>query len=407
MRIHPPFAVLLALAAPLSTQAQSGLLPPPGYYATADPSSAATLRATLHEIGDDHQRVAYSSDLSWQVLELADEHPHDPAAILDVYRNATFPKVGGGTGGYEREHTWPQSYGFPRDSGTGRYPRSDLHALFLSDGGYNASRGATLYRRCGPGCDERPTVANLGRGGGAGTYPGQSNWRQGVLAAGTWETWLGRRGDVARAVFYMDLRYDGSDHADGTDEPDLVLVDELPLIASDGDSNRDPAYFGVRAEILRWHYQDPVDDLERLRHGVVAAVQHNRNPFVDHPEWVACVYQDVCDPAAALLLTDGRFKVTATWRTALPSSGTGQARPLTADTGAFWFFDQANLELVVKVLDACPVNGHFWVFAAGLTNVAVDLHVEDTARHLTRTYTNPLDTPFQPIQDTAAFSTCP
>jgi hypothetical protein len=99
--------------------------------------------------------------------------------------------------------------------------------------------------------------------------------------------------------------------------------------------------------------------------------------------------------------------VTATWRTALPSSGTARARPLTADTGAFWFFDEANLELVVKVLDACPVNGHFWVFAAGLTNVAVDLHVEDTTRHVTRTYTNPLDTPFQPIQDTAAFATCP
>lgn len=65
MRIHPPFVVLLALAVPLSTEAQTGLSPPPGYYVTADPSSAATLRATLHEIVDDHQRVAYSSDLSW------------------------------------------------------------------------------------------------------------------------------------------------------------------------------------------------------------------------------------------------------------------------------------------------------------------------------------------------------
>jgi hypothetical protein len=83
----------------------------------------------------------------------------------------------------------------------------------------------------------------------------------------------------------MDLRYDGSDHADGSDESDLVLVDDLLLLSTNGESNRDPAYFGVLSDVLRWHHQDPVDDLERLRHGVVAVAQGNRNPFVDHPEW--------------------------------------------------------------------------------------------------------------------------
>jgi hypothetical protein len=99
----------------------------------------------------------------------------------------------------------------------------------------------------------------------------------------------------------------------------------------------------------------------------------------------------------------GRFRVTAAWSTAAGDSGVGVLRPLTADTAAFWFFDEANLELVVKVLAACPVNAHHWVFAAGLTDVAVTLVVEDTVTGARRTYVNQQGTAFQPIQDTAAF----
>jgi hypothetical protein len=80
--------------------------------------------------------------------------------------------------------------------------------------------------------------------------------------------------------------------------------------------------------------------------------------------------------------------------------------PLTADTGYLWFFDDANVEAVVKVLDACSISDHFWVFAAGLTNVEVRLSVADTATGRVRTYDNPIGTPFQPLQDGAAFATC-
>lgn len=397
-------AALLLLAAALPAVAQ----PPPGYYTTADPTDPSTLRQTLHDIIDDHERTPYSSDDSWLILENADEHPTDPTRILDIYRNATFLKVGGGGGGYQREHTWPRAYGFPRDSGTGRYPASDYHALFLADGSYNGSRGFTLYRTCAPPeCEPRPTVSNLGRGGQGGPYPGDSNWRTGIGPTGTWETWIGRRGDVARAVLYMDLRYDGSDHSDGSDEPNLVLTDDPFLIESDGQSNQDPAFMGILSEVLRWHHQDPVDDLERDRHDVIAAVQGNRNPFVDHPEWAACVYQGVCDTDSALLLGGGRFRVTVDWHTPDLDSGIGHPETLTADTGYFWFFRDSNVEVVLKVLDGCPVNGHYWVFAAGLTNVGVELRIEDTLRGETKTYSNAEGQPFQPIQDTAALATCP
>ena len=82
---------------------------------------------------------------------------------------------------------------------------------------------------------------------------------------------------------------------------------------------------------------------------------------------------------------------------------------LTSDSGYFWFFNPANIEVVVKVLNACTqAPPRYWVFAAGLTNVEVTLQVTDTqAGGSPKTYVNPLGTPFAPIQDTGAFATCP
>jgi len=59
------------------------------------------------------------------------------------------------------------------------------------------------------------------------------------------------------------------------------------------------------------------------------------------------------------------------------------------------------------VLDGCGANGHYWVFAGGLTNVGVTLRIADTRTGQTRTYSNPLGTAFRPIQDTGAFASCP
>lgn len=108
-----------------------------------------------------------------------------------------------------------------------------------------------------------------------------------------------------------------------------------------------------------------------------------------------------------LCLNGDRFKVTANWQRANGEAGSGSAVELTGDTGYFWFFNPANVEMIVKVLTGCPQNGNYWVFAGGLTNVAVDLRVEDTQTGAVRTYANPQRTPFQPLQDTAAFTTCP
>ena len=108
-----------------------------------------------------------------------------------------------------------------------------------------------------------------------------------------------------------------------------------------------------------------------------------------------------------LCLSNGRFQVRTTWRTNDGRTGAGNAMGLTGDTGYFWFFNSANVETIVKVLNACSLNNHYWTFAGGLTNVQVTTTVTDTVRGTVKTYTNPLGRPFQPIQDTAAFQTCP
>ena len=78
-------------------------------------------------------------------------------------------------------------------------------------------------------------------------------------------------------------------------------------------------------------------------------------------------------------------------------------RALTGDTGDFWFFNSANVEVIVKVLDGCVANGHRWVFASGLTNVLATITVTDVLTGVTKSYTNPQGVAFRPIQDTTAF----
>ncbi|MEM8929558.1 MAG: hypothetical protein AAGE94_00185, partial [Acidobacteriota bacterium] len=109
-----------------------------------------------------------------------------------------------------------------------------------------------------------------------------------------------------------------------------------------------------------------------------------------------------------LCLNNDRFAVEASWRSPDGSSGMADARPLTDDSGTFAFFDPDNIELLVKVLDACqPPFERYWVFAAGLTDVEVDLVVTDTITGEIQRYSNPLSTAFEPILDTNAFDTCP
>ena len=111
--------------------------------------------------------------------------------------------------------------------------------------------------------------------------------------------------------------------------------------------------------------------------------------------------------ATTLCLNNDRFQVRATFQTPGGQSGNAQVFELTPDTGYFWFFNSSNVETVVKVLNGCGLNSRYWFFAGGLTNVRTVITVTDTETGATRNYINPQNTPFQPIQDTNAFATCP
>ncbi len=109
-----------------------------------------------------------------------------------------------------------------------------------------------------------------------------------------------------------------------------------------------------------------------------------------------------------LCLGGGRFKVATQWTTRDGRSGFGQAAALAGgDSGYFTFFDPGNVEVVVKVLNGCRVNSRYWTFAGGLTDVGVILTVIDTQTGTIQNYSNPQGTPFEPIQDTNTFATCP
>jgi hypothetical protein len=111
--------------------------------------------------------------------------------------------------------------------------------------------------------------------------------------------------------------------------------------------------------------------------------------------------------STALCLNSSRFRVTMRFTTSGGPSTDAQAVPLTTDTGYFWFFDEGNVETVVKVLNGCALNQRYWVFAGGLTDVEVVLTITDTVTGQVKTYSNLQGTAFQPIQDTSAFATCP
>jgi len=267
--------------------------PPPGYYATVNTTTAALLRSTLHAVIDDHTRFPYSSGGTdtWTILEIADQDPANSANILDLYRNRSLVKFGGGTGPYNREHTWPNSYGFPDDGGT-NYPYTDCHHLFLCDVGYNGDRANKPFSNVTVGATERVTDVNDGQGGGSGVFPGNSNWFNGTY----WQTWIGRKGDVARAILYMDVRYEGGTHGgSGAAEPDLIVTDNLSLIVGTG-SNAAVAYMGLLSVLVQWNAQDPPDARERAHNDAVYSFQSNRNPFVDHPEWVNALFVSSTGP---------------------------------------------------------------------------------------------------------------
>lgn len=124
--------------------------------------------------------------------------------------------------------------------------------------------------------------------------------------------------------------------------------------------------------------------------------------------------EEPCVPDATTLCIDdepgdGRFRVEVTFETIQGggASGRGRAIPLSSlgvtSGGVFWFFSADNPEMLVKVIDGCPVNGHFWVFYSAGTNVGLTTMVTDTRTGRVFVETSPDLTSAQPVQNTRVF----
>ncbi len=262
-------------------------------YLEVDISTQATMRATLHRSIDDHIRLPYTSTSvdTWDILEIAEEDPDTSSNVIDVYRNATFPKAGGGNDNYDREHTWPRSYGFPRRRGLGRLPLYRLPPSLLG------RQDLQQPRPLEPPLPQlhRPRLRRM---------DDRYQQRQGRPRPVQLETrnWLDRHlGDLARPPRRRRPRDPLPGRAlrrrhprrTAEEEPDLIATDDPTQIVVTG-GNAPIAYMGVLSDLIAWHEEDPSDAQEQWRNQVVFTFQRNRNPFIDHPEWVRCVYLEDC-----------------------------------------------------------------------------------------------------------------
>lgn len=244
---------------------------PTGYYDPAIGLTGENLKISLHSIIKNHTRYPYSSSGTdvWDILMDADEDPNNSSNVILLYTNRSQDKSYNAsvlpyTGDrWNREHVWAKSHGFPSESDTAY---TDCHHLRAADESVNSLRNNKDFNNGGEVVPEAP-----------GCYNDNDNW--------SWEPRDAVKGDIARAIFYMAVRYDPGYHSDGSTY-DLELVDY-----TDTDPNNDGnPLFGKLSTLLVWHTNDPVDDAERARHEVVYGYQHNRNPFIDHPEYVDAIW---------------------------------------------------------------------------------------------------------------------
>jgi hypothetical protein len=109
-----------------------------------------------------------------------------------------------------------------------------------------------------------------------------------------------------------------------------------------------------------------------------------------------------CTAGPTMCLTQERFRVMVDWRTNQGDFGLGEAEQLTGDTGYFWFFNPANVEVVLKVLDASSFSNFLWLFYGALSNVQYEITAVDSETGRIQSYFNPQGN-FASVGDTTAF----
>jgi endonuclease I len=232
-----------------------GTPPDPGdYYAAASGKTGAALKAALHTIISSQTKLTY--DQVWNALKDTDQDPANTNNVILLYSGRSQAKStnGGGVNDWNREHVWAKSHG---DFGTATGPGTDVHHLRPEDVSVNSSRGNLDFDNGGSAVTECPGC----------TADSDSFAPRAAV-----------RGDVARMIFYMAVRYEGGDGW-----PDLEPNNSV--------NNGTAPYIGKLSVLKAWSAADPPDTFEKRRNQVIFDTwQHNRNPFIDHPEWVTSIW---------------------------------------------------------------------------------------------------------------------
>lgn len=233
--------------------------------ASAQTFSVSQVRAELHDrLRAGHVALPYSQ--TDEAMERIHTDQGVPGNLILFYTRRSQDSddwvSGNAQNGWNREHLWPQS------RGAGSLPmKSDLFHLMPTDASVNQSRGNLNFED-------------------GGVPEGEA--QETFLDADSFEPADVIKGDVARSMFYMDLRYEGTNG-----EPDLIL--------QDGTTNSGSIDIGDLCTLLDWHLQDRVDDAERARNDATEAEQGNRNVFIDEPDLAEVIYGQDCGRA------DGAF----------------------------------------------------------------------------------------------------
>lgn len=230
------------------------------YYQNALGLRDDSLKSALHNLIDGHTTFPYSSSSTdtWDLLKETDRDPNNADNVILIYsgRSVDADQEYNNGAGWNREHVWPQSRG---SFGTSQGPGTDAHHLRPCDISVNSVRGNRNFDDC------TSCVDVIDNGTDTGSDYDNQVW--------TFEPRDAVKGDVARMIFYMAVRYEG-----GGGEPDLELTDALQPQGS-----TQPLHAKL-STLLEWHRNDTVDAFEENRNEVVFGYQGNRNPFVDHPE---------------------------------------------------------------------------------------------------------------------------
>ena len=224
------------------------------YYAGALGKSGQELKDALHQIISSQSKLTY--DQVWEALKNTDEDPNNSSNVILLYTGRSQSKStnGGDVDDWNREHVWAKSHG---DFGTSTGPGTDIHHLRPTDVSVNSTRGNKDFDNGGSQVGEAP-----------GNY----------TDADSFEPRNAVKGDVARMILYMAVRYEGGDGF-----PDLEPNDSV--------NNGTAPYHGRLSVLKQWSTQDPPDAFEMRRNDVIYnTYQHNRNPFIDHPEWVESIW---------------------------------------------------------------------------------------------------------------------